>query len=192
MSFDKVIFTLSGQEFTLGQLLIVPATLIIGYLLINWLARLITNRMAARNLQPDLVHLIRRVFYVVALAVLVITLLDLINVPLTAFAFVSGAVAIGVGFGAQNIINNFISGWILMWERPIRIGDFLEVGADGLGLHGQHAQPVGAAGRAAFGAGEVGRPPLDHGGHRRVDLGHRGVVLGQRGQKARRCSTSWS
>ena len=28
---------------------------------------------------------------------------------------------IGVGFGAQNIINNFISGWILMWERPIRI-----------------------------------------------------------------------
>jgi small-conductance mechanosensitive channel len=32
----------------------------------------------------------------------------------------------GVGFGAQNIINNYISGWILMWERPIRIGDFLE------------------------------------------------------------------
>jgi len=49
-------------------------------------------------------------------------------VPLGAFAFVSGAVAIGVGFGAQNIINNFISGWILMWEKPIRIGDFLELG----------------------------------------------------------------
>ncbi|MDA1075831.1 MAG: mechanosensitive ion channel [Proteobacteria bacterium] len=32
----------------------------------------------------------------------------------------SGALAIGFGFGAQNIINNFISGWILMWERPIR------------------------------------------------------------------------
>ena len=34
---------------------------------------------------------------------------------------------LGVGFVAQNIINNFISGWILMWERPIRIGDTLEV-----------------------------------------------------------------
>ena len=56
------------------------------------------------------------------------TALDLLNVPLGAFAFVSGAIAIGVGFGAQNIINNFISGWILMWERPIRIGDFLEIG----------------------------------------------------------------
>jgi small-conductance mechanosensitive channel len=130
MSFDDVIFTLSGQEFTLGQLLIIPTTLIVGYLLIRWLARLITNRMVARKVQPDVVHLIRRIFYIVALAVLVITLLDLINVPLTAFAFVSGAVAIGVGFGAQNIINNFISGWILMWERPIRIGDFLEVGDD--------------------------------------------------------------
>jgi small-conductance mechanosensitive channel len=54
--------------------------------------------------------------------------LDLLQVPLTAFAFISGAIAIGVGFGAQNIINNFISGWILMWERPIKIGDFLELG----------------------------------------------------------------
>ena len=130
MSFDDVIFTISGQDFTLGQLLIVPTAIVVGYLVIKWLAQVITNRMVARNLQPDLVHLIRRIFYIVALAVLLITLLDLINVPLTAFAFVSGAVAIGVGFGAQNIINNFISGWILMWERPIRIGDFLEVGED--------------------------------------------------------------
>ena len=128
MSLDEVMFSVSGQEFTLGQLLIIPTVLIVGYLGIRWLARVITNRMVARKMQPDIVHLIRRIFYVVALVVLAITTLDLLNVPLTAFAFVSGAIAIGVGFGAQNIINNFISGWILMWERPIRIGDFLEVG----------------------------------------------------------------
>ena len=128
MSLDEVMFSISGQEFTLGQLLIIPTVLIAGYLGIRWLARIITNRLVARKMQPDIVHLIRRIFYVVALVVLAITTLDLLNVPLTAFAFVSGAIAIGVGFGAQNIINNFISGWILMWERPIRIGDFLEVG----------------------------------------------------------------
>ena len=128
MILDDVIFTISGQEFTLGQLLIIPTVLIVGYLVISWLARVITGRLAARNMQPDIVHLIRRIFYIVALVVLAITTLDLLNVPLTAFAFVSGAIAIGVGFGAQNIINNFISGWILMWERPIRIGDYLEVG----------------------------------------------------------------
>ncbi len=130
MALDDVIFTFSDQSFTLGQMLLIPTVLIVGYLAIQWLARIITNRLVARNMQADVVHLVRRIFYVIALAVLAITTLDLLNVPLTAFAFVSGAIAIGVGFGAQNIINNFISGWILMWERPIRIGDYLEVGAD--------------------------------------------------------------
>ena len=55
------------------------------------------------------------------------TAMSLLRIPLTAFAFISGAVAIGVGFGAQNIINNFISSWILMSERPVRIGDFVEI-----------------------------------------------------------------
>jgi small-conductance mechanosensitive channel len=128
MALNDVIFTISDQSFTLGQLLIIPTVLIVGYLAIGWLAKLITSRMTAGKVQADVIHLVRRIFYVVALAVLGITTLDLLNVPLTAFAFVSGAIAIGVGFGAQNIINNFISGWILMWERPIRIGDFLEVG----------------------------------------------------------------
>jgi small-conductance mechanosensitive channel len=128
MPLNEVLFTISGQDFTLGQLIIIPTVLILGYLGIRWLARVITVRLAARQMQPDIVHLIRRIFYIVALVVLAITTLDLLNVPLTAFAFISGAIAIGVGFGAQNIINNFISGWILMWERPIRIGDFLEVG----------------------------------------------------------------
>ena len=116
MSFNEVIFSVSGQDFTLGQLLIIPAVLIVGYLVIRWLARIITKRLVARNMQADVVHLVRRIFYILALAVLFITTLELLNVPLTALAFVSGAVAIGVGFGAQNIINNFISGWILMWE----------------------------------------------------------------------------
>ena len=57
------------------------------------------------------------------------TALSLLGIPLTAFAFATGAIAIGVGFGAQNIINNFISGWILMAERPIRIGDYIEIDA---------------------------------------------------------------
>ena len=128
MSLDEVVFTVSDQDFTLGQILIIPAVLIIGYLAIRWLARIITKRLVARDMQPDVVHLVRRIFYIVAFTILFITTLELLNVPLAALAFISGAVAIGVGFGAQNIINNFISGWILMWERPIRIGDFLEIG----------------------------------------------------------------
>jgi len=127
MTLDLVLFTLADQPFTLGQLLLIPAVLVTGYLLVRWMAKIIASRMVARRIEAGVIHLVRRTFYVIALSILAITTLDLLNVPLTAFAFVSGAVAIGVGFGAQNIINNFISGWILMWERPIRIGDFLEI-----------------------------------------------------------------
>jgi small-conductance mechanosensitive channel len=127
MTFEQVLFTLGGQPFTVGQLLLVPTVLVIGYVLVRWLAHFIANRMSARQIEADVIHLVRRIVYILAMVVLIITCLDLLNVPLTAFAFVSGAIAIGFGFGAQNIINNFISGWILMWERPIRIGDFLEI-----------------------------------------------------------------
>jgi small-conductance mechanosensitive channel len=91
------------------------------------LVNFVSKRLAQRNTDRNIIHLLRRLFYVLAIIILSITVLDLINIPITAFAFLSGAVAIGVGFGAQNVINNFISGWILMWEKPIRIGDFLEV-----------------------------------------------------------------
>jgi len=50
-----------------------------------------------------------------------------VNVPLTLFAFLGGAVAIGVGFGSQNLVNNFISGLILLAERPVRVGDVIEI-----------------------------------------------------------------
>ncbi len=119
--------SIAEQPITIGDILLVPTFLIIGFLLTKWLVKLITQRLTTKNTDPNVIHLLQRVFYVVAIAIIVITTLDVINVPITAFAFLSGAIAIGFGFGAQNIINNFISGWILMWERPIRIGDFLEV-----------------------------------------------------------------
>ena len=126
--FRQVLFTYGGQQITVGQVLSVPLFVIVAILVMRWTNRWVGARLTARQTNPDVVHLVRRIIYVIAIAIIVVTVLDLINVPLTAFAFVSGAIAIGFGFGAQNIINNFISGWILMWERPIRIGDFLEVG----------------------------------------------------------------
>ena len=53
--------------------------------------------------------------------------LEVINLPLTVFAFMGGAIAIGVGFGSQNVLNNFISGLILLAERPVRAGDLVDI-----------------------------------------------------------------
>jgi len=140
MDFSKIyniltytLLTVSDQAITVGDIMLIPVILILGIFLTRWAAKRLTHRLASKNTDPNIIHLMQRVFYVVAMAIMTVTTLDLINVPITAFAFLSGAIAIGFGFGAQNIINNFISGWILMWEQPIRIGDFLEVdGAKGV------------------------------------------------------------
>jgi len=65
-------------------------------------------------------------FLVLFVAVFVFSLVS-VNIPLAVFAFLGGALAIGIGFGAQNLINNFISGLILLFERPIKVGDIVEV-----------------------------------------------------------------
>jgi len=65
-------------------------------------------------------------FYALMLA-FVLLALDTASIPLTVFTFVGGALAIGVGFGSQNIVNNFISGLILLVERPIKVGDLVQV-----------------------------------------------------------------
>lgn len=124
---NTTLITTAGQTIVLWHVLLLPIGVFVAYWLLVRLVRFIAAKLLARGVNPDAVHLLKRAMYVLAISLLVFTTLDIVNVPLTAFAFVSGAIAIGVGFGAQNIINNFISGWILMWERPVRIGDFLEV-----------------------------------------------------------------
>ncbi|MGI9344481.1 MAG: mechanosensitive ion channel family protein [Gammaproteobacteria bacterium] len=127
---SRELFEFGEQTVTVSQLLVVPVVLVVGFALIRVGGRLLNRYLVRSELSPDVIQFSGRAFYIVALGLLAVTILDILNLPLGAFAFVSGAVAIGVGFGAQNLINNFISGWILIWERPIRIGDFLEFGED--------------------------------------------------------------
>ena len=64
---------------------------------------------------------------VVLLLCLIAFSLVSVKIPLTVFAFAGGALAIGVGFGTQNLLKNFISGIIILFERPFRVGDVLDV-----------------------------------------------------------------
>lgn len=118
-----------GQTISIGQVVSVLVLLVVGYVGGRFIGFMLGRRLEKTRLRPDVIHILKRIVFFTILVLVVITAFGLLGIPLTAFAFATGALAIGVGFGAQNIINNFISGWILMAERPIRIDDFIEIDA---------------------------------------------------------------
>lgn len=68
------------------------------------------------------------ILYYILLVVLILFALKIANIPLTTFTIIGGAVVIGLGFGSQTIVNNFMSGLILLAEQPVKIGDVVEIG----------------------------------------------------------------
>ncbi|MGI6253175.1 MAG: mechanosensitive ion channel domain-containing protein [Aminivibrio sp.] len=69
----------------------------------------------------------QQILFYIFMVSFILSALDMVGIPLTAFAFLGGAVAIGIGFGAQNFFNNLISGFILMFSKPIRPNDTIEI-----------------------------------------------------------------
>jgi small-conductance mechanosensitive channel len=116
-----------GAQITVGQVVLTILFVVVSLVVVWWLQKLIGRQLVKAKVDPNVAQTIQRVLFYSLLVVVFIMTLGLLNVPITALAFISGAIAIGVGFGAQNIINNLISGWILMSERPVRIGDFVEI-----------------------------------------------------------------
>lgn len=122
----------SDEAITVANLALVLLLVLAGYAVGRLCMYILRRRLANSRLGADAVQALSRVVFWLIIVLVFLTALGLLQIPLTAFAFITGAVAIGVGFGAQNILNNFISGWILMTEKPIRIDDFVEID----GMHG--------------------------------------------------------
>lgn len=120
----------------IGNIQLVPAKIIGGILvfagvivLIGWIKRWIDSRwlqhiVAERGAREALITLIGYVGFIIAVLIGLVQA----GVDLSGLAIVSGALALGLGFGLQEIANNFVSGVILLFERPIRAGDFVTVG----------------------------------------------------------------
>lgn len=123
------LFHVGDAVIRLNQIIIALLVVAIGL----WLARRISNRVAHRlskhkRIDPNLAAALQKiVFYLFTLIALFIAL-PIAGIPMTIFAVLGSAAAIGIGLGAQNLFNNLISGLILMLERPIRLGDIVEVG----------------------------------------------------------------
>ncbi len=97
-----------------------------------WLSRFVRTLMGVRifprtGLDSGVQYTITTSVHYVVLILAVLIALNILGFPLTNLALVAGALGVGIGFGLQNIVNNFISGLILLFERPIKVGDMLVI-----------------------------------------------------------------
>ena len=113
---------------TLGWLIGALLFFYVAYRAGSWLLKRGFGRLINKGrVQQGQADTLRRWTRIALGIVLALVTLNFLKIPLTAFAFLGGALAIGIGFGTQTLFKNFISGLIVLAERKVRVGDILEV-----------------------------------------------------------------
>ncbi len=122
------VWVIDTNSVTVGKLFIALCILIIGMIVSKVILRFVAVRLHKNlHIRETTASTIQKLLLYFSYLMVLLLALKTVNIPLAAFAFVGGAVVIGIGFGAQNLISNFISGFIIMAEQPISIGDLMEV-----------------------------------------------------------------
>lgn len=122
------LFTAGDAEITVRTLATSLLVLLVGVLIARVVSALIGQRLLQRlHVQKGPAFAIQSLTYYLLLVISLVVALQIAQIPLTAFTFLGGALALGIGFGSQNVLNNFISGLIVMIEQPIRVGDLVEI-----------------------------------------------------------------
>src|SRR6202011_704705 len=127
---------LLNSAFTLGSLRL-SLCQIDGFIVAIW-ASLLVSKFLRFLLEEDvydrlklsrgLPYAISSVLHYTVLMIGFFIALAALGVDMTKFTILAGAFSVGVGFGLQNVINNFVSGLIVLFERPIKVGDVIQVG----------------------------------------------------------------
>lgn len=113
---------------TIGKLARLALILTVGWLLLRFISRKVKSIVVRKaGVSQSAAELAAKFAFGIGLALLVIYGLNTVRIPFTVFAFLGGALAIGVGFGTQTILKNLISGIIIFFERPFKVGDLVEV-----------------------------------------------------------------
>jgi potassium-dependent mechanosensitive channel len=125
---------INDKWITVGMAIEGLATLVIGWVLSRFVSALVAYRVLKRfRLSKDATSAIRALVFYSMLVAVGLQALHVVNVDLTAFTILGGALAIGVGFGSQALVNNFIGGLIMLAERPVRLGERITFGGmDGI------------------------------------------------------------
>jgi potassium-dependent mechanosensitive channel len=125
---DLELWVIDEHGVTVKKLVMALIILIVGFIFVKRIFLFWVRGLLARvHMKETTTAAVEKIINYIVVFLIILLALRVVNMPLTLFTFLGGAVAIGVGFGAQNLINNFISGFIVMAEQPIKIGDLVEI-----------------------------------------------------------------
>ena len=125
---DDITFHLGKQKLTLWLVLQGLFWVVITLLTALWLSGAIEARlMRAESLHTSLRVVFSRLATALLVLLAVIMVLPLVGIDLTVLSVVGGAIGVGLGFGLQKIASNYVSGFIILLDRSIRIGDLITV-----------------------------------------------------------------
>lgn len=122
-------FSIGSSRITFG-VVIVAATIFYASFLVSWVIQgvLLEQVFLRRSVQTGVQVSIAKLVHYALICVGFLVALGLLGLNFTNIAILGGALGVGIGFGLQTIVNNFVCGLILLFERPIRVGDYIEIG----------------------------------------------------------------
>jgi len=122
------LFSVKDNNIALGNIIFGLILLILGMGLTKYLSRQIVL-LIPRRFRNDISvkKSLETIFRYLLVAFVFLFALSVVGIPLTAFTVIGGALALGIGLGSQNLVNNFLSGLVLMMERPLKVGDIVEM-----------------------------------------------------------------
>ncbi|MGH6624017.1 MAG: mechanosensitive ion channel domain-containing protein [Burkholderiaceae bacterium] len=112
---------------TVGKSIGAILIFLVGLFAMVTLARRVEKRLVGRGFDAARARTTKRWVLALSAVLLLLLTLNVAKIPVTVFAFLGGALAIGAGFGAQTLIKNLISGMVVLVERQIQVGDIVEV-----------------------------------------------------------------
>lgn len=132
----KVLYDYFFDGFLIGSLKVIPARIVIAIVVFAMLMAVsgwVRGRMEGQWLVKSRMDRGTREAMVtitgyLGVTVAILIALSVAGVQFTNLAIIAGALSVGIGFGLQNIVNNFVSGLILLFERPVKTGDWILVG----------------------------------------------------------------
>jgi small-conductance mechanosensitive channel len=125
---DRPLFAIGGTAVTLASIVSFVVFVGLSFAISAFLRRGLSTAYRRRQLDIGIQYALNRLLHYVVVGFGVFLALDNLGVSVTALAGLGAILAVGIGFGLQNIAQNFVSGLILLLERPVKKGDFVEVG----------------------------------------------------------------